>query len=91
MNLEKDLVHSDITGKDYYPSQVCRLVNIRQICTYLKSGLAPLDIYPSVDFKSNNPVLVVIFDRKESKDIYKRWCESENLWEELHNEESDLS
>ena len=79
-------IHSSVTGKDYYPNKCVRLINIRQICTYLYMGLSPLDIYPSVDFKTNNPVLVAIFDREESKDAYKRWCESENLWEEVVNE-----
>ena len=81
-----NLVHSDITGLDYDPSKCVRLINIRQICTYLAMHLKPLDIYPSIDFKTNNPVLVFLFDRASSKEAYNRWCESKNLWEELQNE-----
>lgn len=84
-------IHSDITGRDYYPSQVVRLINLRQICSYLQMNKRPVDIYPSVDFKTNNPVLVVLFLRDETKDAYDRWCESNNLWEELQNETSDIS
>lgn len=83
---ESDKIHSEVTGKDYYPSKCIRLVNIRQCCTYMQLGLKPLDIYPSIDFKTNSPVLVMIFDREESKPAYDRWCESDNLWEELQNE-----
>ena len=83
---ESNKVHSDVTNKDYYPSHVVRIVNLRQICTYMSLGLLPLDIYPSIDFKTHNPVLVVLFDREDSKEVYKRWCESENLWEEVQNE-----
>ena len=49
-------------------------------------GKMPVDIYPSIDFKTNNPVLVVLFKRKDTIDAYDRWCKSENLWEELQNE-----
>jgi len=52
----------------------------------LAMHLKPLDIYPSIDFKTNNPVLVFLFDRASSKEAYNRWCESKNLWEELQNE-----
>lgn len=83
---KNDMVHSDVTGKDYYPSRAVRLINLRQICSYLRLGLLPLDIYPSIDFKTSNPVLVVLFDRSETKEAYSRWCDSENLWEELQNE-----
>lgn len=79
-------IYSNVTQRFYNPSHAVRLVNIRQICTYLKMGLSPLDIYASIDFKTNNPVLVVLFDRTETHDAYQRWCESENLWEELQNE-----
>lgn len=81
-----DLIHSDITGKDYYPKDVVRLINIRQICSYLQMNKKPVDIYASIDFKSNDPVLVVLFDREDTKDVYKRWCESENLWKEIQDE-----
>lgn len=49
----------------------------------MRLGKKPIDIYPSIDFKSSNPVLVVLFDRNDTKDAYNRWCESTNLWEEL--------
>ncbi len=83
---KNDLVHSEITGRDYYPSDVIRIINIRQICCYLQMNKQPVDIYSSVDFKTNNPVLVVLFNRKDTIDAYDRWCKSENLWEELQNE-----
>lgn len=86
-----DMVHSEITGKDYYPSQVVRIINIRQACSYMRLGKIPVDIYPSIDFKTNNPVLVILFNREDTKDAYERWCDSKNLWEELQNETNDIS
>lgn len=88
---KNNLIHSDITSRNYYPKDIVRLVNIRQICTYLSLGKVPVDIYPSVDFKTNNPMLVFLFDREQTKDAYERWCNSENLWEELQNEAKGIS
>ena len=81
-----DLIHSDITGQDYYAQEVVRLVNMRQICSYLQMNKKPVDIYSSSDYKTGNPILVVLFNREDTKDAYQRWCESEKLWEELFNE-----
>ena len=90
--MKKDnVIHSEITAKDYFAKDTVRIVNLRQICTYLSLGKTPVDIYPSVDFKTNNPMLVFLFDREETKDAYTRWCNSENLWEELQNETQDIS
>lgn len=88
---KNNLIHSDITGKDYYPHEVVRLVNIRQICSYLQMNKKPVDIYSSIDFNTGNPVLVVLFNKEETKDAYKRWCNSKNLWEDLQNETNDIS
>lgn len=88
---KEDMIHSDVTGQDYYPHDVVRLINIRQICSYLQLNKKPVDIYASVDFKTNSPVLVVLFNRNDTKDAYSRWCNSENLWEELQNEANDIS
>lgn len=86
-----EMVHSDVTGKDYNIRRAVRILNIRQVCTYMNLNIKPLDIYPSVDFKTNDPVLVFIFDREETRDAYKRWKESENLWEEVQNEKNCIS
>lgn len=83
---ENDLIHSDITGQNYYAHDVVRLINMRQICSYLQMNKKPVDIYSSSDYKTGNPILVVLFNREDTKDAYQRWCESENLWEELVNE-----
>lgn len=87
----KEKVRSTLTGKDYYLSDAIRLVNIRQICSYWLMNIMPLDVYPSIDFKTNNPVLVFIYSREETQEAYKRWRESENLWEELQNEKNSVS
>lgn len=87
----KEKVRSNLTGKEYFISDAIRLINIRQIATYIALGLMPWDVYTSVDFKTNDPVLVFIYGREQTKEAYKRWKESENLWEELQNEKNGIS
>ena len=79
-------IKSSLTGKTYDLSKVARLINIQQICTYLKSSILPVDIYTSLDLKTNKPILVFLFDKEETKEIYERWKNSDNLWEELNDE-----
>ena len=70
----KEMVRSSATGKSYCPSDVIRIVNMRQCATYLLHGAELLDLYGSRDFKTNEPILVAIFDKEKTKDFYKLWC-----------------
>ncbi len=87
---KEDMIHSDITGKDYYPSQVVRIVNYLQCIFYWASGVMPIDIYPSQDFKTGKPMLVYLFIREDTKELYDKWCKREVDWEVL-NEENNIS
>ena len=73
MNKE-DYVHSSITGRDYNPLSIVRIVNIKQSTLYIKNGCTLLDLYVSFDRDTDNPVLCFIFDREESKKYYELWC-----------------
>lgn len=78
----KDYVVSETTGKKYYPSEVVRLVNIKQVIAYLKNEAELLDVYPSFDSKTGNPILVFIFSRKDTTRLYDLWCKHELKIEE---------
>ncbi len=71
----KELVTSDVTGKTYDPSKCVRILNSLQACKYMKHQCLPLDMYPSIDFKTGQDVIVYIFDREESKELYSAWCD----------------
>ena len=72
-----EIVKSNLTGKDYDISKVVRLLNIKQSMMYIKNGCKLLDLYVSLDNDTNEPILVFIFDRKESKEYFDRWCKHE--------------
>lgn len=73
----KDLVKSEVTGKTYDPARCVRILNSLQACKYIKAQCFPLDIYTSIDQKTGQDVLVFLFDRNESKDLYTAWCNHE--------------
>lgn len=54
----------------YYDTKdVCRIVNIKQHMLYMKHGLFPVDMYYS------KGLLVYVYDKAESEECYKKWCE----------------
>lgn len=73
----KEKVTSQTTGKSYSPSNVVRIINYRQSAAYMSHGAELLDIYPSKDFKTNEPILVYIFDRSATTELYDLWCKHE--------------
>lgn len=65
-------IKSDVTGLEYNPSEVCRIINPKQASMYLKHGARLYDAYSGYD-----GVLVMIFNRKETSDLYDKWCNHE--------------
>lgn len=68
---------SNLKPKSYLPSEVVRILNPKQQLLYVKNGLYPIDIYTSIDSKTGNDVLVMIFIRNETTDAYVKWCNHE--------------
>lgn len=73
----KEYIKSDATGKVYARQDVVRILNPKQQLLYIKAGLYPLDLYTSVDEKTDKDVLVMIFSREESYPLYQKWCDHE--------------
>lgn len=73
----KEYVTSDATGKTYAIQDVVRILNPKQQLLYIKSGLKLLDLYVSVDKKTDKDVLVMIFSKEESYPLYQKWCDHE--------------
>ena len=42
----------------------------------MKHRCYPVDIYPSIDYKTGQDVLVYIFERNDqNKELYQFWCD----------------
>lgn len=74
---KKDLILTNLHPKNYAPNEVCRIVNPKQSMLYIKHRLFPIDMYTSIDAKTGNDILVMIFDKEESQELYQAWCNHE--------------
>lgn len=75
--MKKEYAKSHITGKEYAIQDVVRILNPKQQLLYVKAGLYPLDLYRSIDEKTDKDVLVMIFPKEESYPLYQKWCNHE--------------
>lgn len=69
--------------KSYAAGDLIKIVNATQAAFYWLNGCPPLDNYPSRDHKTNKPIMVYVFRRSETKDLFDLWCKQQ---EEKHNE-----
>ncbi|WP_418756039.1 hypothetical protein [Eubacterium ventriosum] len=70
-------VNTHLKSHDYCLKDVCRIVNQKQQLLYIKNNVYPIDIYTSIDQRTGNDIIVMIFSRKESEELYRLWCNYE--------------
>lgn len=83
--MKPDLIRSQLTGKYYDVNDSIRIVNPLQAATYIHKGAMPLEIYTSKDFTNNRPVIVYLFSKSETKELYIKWCNHELKWDEVES------
>ena len=67
------MIETNIKSRDYYLNEVNRICNIKQQIFYMDSGVFPIDIYPSYDDKNDRKIIVMIFEKEKTKELYKKW------------------
>lgn len=67
-------IKTNLNPRDYTPKDVVRIVNPKQYLLYIKNNVYPIDMYASIDDKSNNIILAMIFLKEETKEVYQKWC-----------------
>lgn len=67
-------IKSNIKSRDYSPNEVVRIVNPKQYLLYIKNNVYPIDVFTSIDEKTNKAILAMVFLREETTDVYKKWC-----------------
>lgn len=70
------MIYSTITGKYYDEKDSIRVINTAQVNFYWHSGVQPLAIYPSNDLKTGEPIIVYVFSKEKTKELYKKWLEN---------------
>lgn len=51
------------------------ILNPKQAAFYWNRGVKPMDIYPSIDIHTNNPIIIFVFNRDETYNLYKEWLD----------------
>ena len=70
-------VKSNLKPRSYTQNEVVRIVNQKQYLTYIRNGVYPIDMYASLDEKTNNTILAMIFLKEDTSEVYKKWCNYE--------------
>lgn len=70
-------VKSNLKPRSYTQNEVVRIVNQKQYLTYIKNGVYPIDMYDSIDEKTDNTILAMIFLKEDTSEVYKKWCNYE--------------
>ena len=69
-------IETNLSPRDYTEKEVCRIVNPLQAKLYVKHHIFPIDLYASIDGNGND-ILVYIFLKEETKEVYKSWMAHE--------------
>ena len=70
-------IRTNLNPRDYVTSEVVRIINPKQQLLYAKNSIYPIDMYTSIDERTNNAVLVMIFLKEETTEVYQKWCNYE--------------
>ena len=71
------LIKTNLEPRDYAPHEVVRIVNPKQYLLYIKNDVYPIDMSASLDDKSNNVILAMVFLKDDTTEVYKKWCNYE--------------
>lgn len=76
------IIESNLKGVKYTEKEVIRIYNRDQQTFYIDSGVYPIDLYTSYAPKNDRKIIVMIFNRNDTKEVYQKWrdyqTESEN-------------
>lgn len=64
---------SKLSNKKYSLSDVVRIVDPKQQRLYIKHMAYPVDMYVTKDLYSDDEILVMFFNKEETRDLYVKW------------------
>ena len=66
------MIKTNINARDYKYNEVVRICNVKQQIFYLSSSVYPIDIYTSYDDKNDRKIIVMIFEKDKTKELYQK-------------------
>ena len=67
------MIQTNINARDYKYNEVVRICNVKQQIFYLSSSVYPIDIYTIYDDKNDRKIIVMIFEKDKTKELYQKW------------------
>lgn len=68
-------IRTNLNPRDYTSKEVVRIVNIKQQIFYVSSGVYPIDVYTSYDERNDRKIIVMIFLKSDTLEVYQKWCD----------------
>ena len=66
-------IESNLKPRSYNEKEIIRIYNRDQQTFYIDSGIYPIDIYPSYSPKNDRKIIVMIFLKNDTKEVYMKW------------------
>lgn len=70
-------IKGKFSNKEYFANEAVRILNPTQAALYWCNNVEPLDIYPSRDIETQKALIVYVFRREETKEVFDLWCKRE--------------
>lgn len=70
-------IKSNLGDFSYNSKDVVRIKNPKQRDLYLMNGIMPKDIYTSIDERTDEKILIYIFEKNDTREAYEKWCNYE--------------
>ena len=64
---------SNLKPRSYNEKEIIRIYNRDQQTFYIDSGIYPIDLYPSYSPKNDRKIIVMIFLKNDTKEVYMKW------------------
>ena len=71
------IIKSNLGDFTYESKNVVRIRNPKQRDLYLMNGIMPKDIYTSIDGETGEKILIYIFLKADTQEVYQKWCSYE--------------
>ena len=66
-------IESNLKPRSYNEKEIIRIYNRDQQTFYIDSGIYPIDLYPSYSPKNDRKIIVIIFLKNDTKEVYMKW------------------
>ena len=66
-------IESNLKPRSYNEKEIIRIYNRDQQTFYIDSGIYPIDLYPSYSPKNDRKIIVMIFLKNDTKEVFMKW------------------